>query len=498
MKLAIRADAFPAIGIGHLMRCLCIADVLRAKGHSIRFASRALPQHLQELIARRGHALTMLSLWETMPAGIWDADLQTRDANETAAALADAGELHWMIVDHYSLGPSWESGMRRLAPQIMVIDDLGRAHDCDVLLDQNFYRNAAQRYAGKVPAHCKVLLGPSHALLRPEFEQTARTVQPRDGDVRRILVFLGGMDTENWTGRVLNAIQALGRTDLALDVVIGQLHPARAAIESLCAAMPDAQCHVQTDRMPELFARADLAVGAGGGATWERCVLGVPTLALCIASNQREVLSEGSREGFVCVPDDATLSEEALTAHLRSLLANAGYRNLLSRKGMALVDGRGARRVAAELQNVGISMRRATSEDSPTIHAWRNDPGIRAVSRNSAEVTLAEHRRWFDATLRATDRDLLIGERDGEAMGVVRFDVTGDTAEVSIYLAPGRAGQGEGQALLESAERWLKSSRPQIKGVDAEVLAPNAASHRLFERCGYQPQSIRYHKRLFS
>lgn len=483
MKVVIRADASPAIGSGHVMRCLCLADVLRTRGASVRFVSRALPEQLAQMLIAHGHQMISLP-----------NDAAVDEALDAEQTLAACGPCDWFVVDHYALGAAWETALRGAA-RLFAIDDLARPHRCDLLLDQNFHPEPDRRYASHVPDDCTLLLGPRYALLRPEFAQARQRVEPRDGEVRRLLVFVGGMDTDNVTEMVLQAIALVDRADLAVDVVIGALHPARERVQARCAALPDARCHIQTCDMATLLADADLAIGAGGSATWERCALGVPTLGLCLADNQREVLFHGSRRGFLYAPDAAADDASALALHLRALLANSGLRHHLSRTGLDLVDARGAQRVAAALVAGGITMRRATRDDARHLHAWRNDPTVRAISRDPAEIRYADHERWLDGVLNSPSRHLLIGERDGTPAGVVRFDTSDAAAEVSIYLTPARIGQGEGAALLLAAEAWLKRERPHIRTLHAHVNVGNTPSQRLFERCGYDLRSTRYTKR---
>ena len=484
MNVVIRADASLSTGVGHVMRCLCLADELHARGASVRFVSRALPEHLVRMIVASGHQLVPLP---NDPA-VDEAD----DADQSRAAC---GHCDWIVVDHYALGTIWEtalSGMGRL----LAIDDLARPHRCDVLLDQNFHPEPDQRYAGRVPNDCTMLLGPRYALLRPEFARARQRVEQRDGEVRRLLVCLGGMDADNVTEKVLLAIALVDCVDLVIDVVIGASHPARERVQALCKALPDARCHIQTSDMATLLAEADLAIGAGGSATWERCALGVPTFGLCLADNQRGVMFHGSRRGFLYAPDVVAYDAPTLALHLRALLANSGLRQHLSRTGLDLVDARGAQRVAAALLAPVITMRRACLKDSQQLHAWRNDPAVRLVSRDPAEIHYEGHERWLEGVLNSPLRHLLIGERDGEPIGVVRFDASDASAEVSIYLAPGRIGQGEGATLLVAAEAWLRRERSHIRTLYAHVNAGNTSSKRLFERCGYNDRSTQYMKRI--
>ncbi|HMP56309.1 MAG TPA: GNAT family N-acetyltransferase, partial [Novosphingobium sp.] len=249
---------------------------------------------------------------------------------------------------------------------------------------------------------------------------------------------------------------------------------------------------------PKLMAAADLAIGAGGAATWERCALGLPTLAICLADNQRELLERASRAGLLYAVDSQAPDADELAGHIKALLASSGLRHHLSRNAAALVDGRGAHRVAAAMAAEAIVLRPAEAGDCQSLHGWRNHPAVRGVSRDAGEIALSDHQAWFSSVLQDETRDLLIGEVGGRPVGVVRFDRLGTDAEVSIYLVPQRMGQGAGPGLLLAAENWLKSSRRQVKMIKAVVLEGNAASLRLFERCGYARQSIHFSKRVSS
>lgn len=195
------------------------------------------------------------------------------------------------MVDSYALDHKWEKFLRPHVNKIMVIDDLAnRAHDCDLLLDQNYYRDIEHRYDGLLPLTCRKLLGPEYALLRPEFHQAKKNLRKRDGKIRRILVFFGGSDPSNETKKALQAIKLLNRPEIAVDVVVGAGNPHREEIKQICSEMPNTTYYCQVENMAELMAAADLAIGAGGVTTWERLYLELPTIAIAVAENQVETL----------------------------------------------------------------------------------------------------------------------------------------------------------------------------------------------------------------
>ena len=523
MKVAFRTDASGRIGTGHLARCLTLADALRAGGARVRFACRALDRELKALVLARGHELLELPAAgaAAVPAapqpdggharhgahahGVppvnathahWLGATEDEDAAATLAALSGDGPWDWLVVDHYALGARWETRLRACASRILAIDDLAdRRHDCDALLDQNLYADMHSRYDGLVPDGCIRLLGPRHALLRPGFAAARDGLRVRGDAVRRIVVFYGGVDAANLTTRALDALDAID-ADVAVDVVIGAMHPDRDAIVARCARRARTTCHVQASDMAALIAAADLGIGAAGVATWERCALGLPALAVAVADNQRALLRDAALAGLVLGPDIDPTDTDALALHLRALLGNAALRAHLSRRGLEAVDALGAGRVARLMLRPEVTIRPATGADGDDLLAWRNAPEVRRFSRSDRPIEGDEHRRWMAAMLAAPDRLLLIGHGAGEPVGVVRYDVAGDSAEVSIYLAPGRAGRGLGGALLIAAERWLAVHRPEVATVVAEVLVDNVVSQRLFTGCGFEQLACRYRKRI--
>jgi UDP-2,4-diacetamido-2,4,6-trideoxy-beta-L-altropyranose hydrolase len=509
VRIAFRVDASERIGSGHLVRCATLAQALKARGAEPLFLCRALPAAWGDWLDRQGlrrHDLGQASAArapqaDDPPHARWLGTDWETDAADTARALGSQG---WdsLVVDHYALDARWERALRGKTHRLIAIDDLAdRDHDVDALVDPNLYDDMTQRYTGRVPAAARQMLGPRFALLRPEFAAARQAVAARGDVVKRVLVFFGGVDSGNTTGRVLEALDVLrssGVAPFAVDAVIGALHPAREALRAFCAARADWQCHVQTDRMAELMSAADLAIGAGGGATWERCALGLPTLAVAQAENQVEQVATAARVGALCAPQLRDDSATAWRAPIEALWFDPIRRAQLSAAAAALVDGRGAERVAQFITRPTLTVRPATSADSSFVHAGRNAEAVRRVSRSPEPIAWDDHQRWYDAALADPRRALLIGCVGSELAGVLRYDLSADgrMAEISLYLAPGCGGQGLGPELLVAAEAWLRQERPGVQTLQAEVLAGNIASVHLFEQAGYAQRSQHFEKGL--
>lgn len=337
MKVVIRADASVEIGMGHVMRCLTLACHLKERGAEIWFMCVDMPGHLAAQI----DALGMEMIWLT-PAEALDLSVVRR-------AVASLAPFDLLILDSYGLDAAWESEIRSIAQTIMVIDDLGRPHNCDVLLDQNYPSPIHNLYAARTPADCELLFGPQYALLRPEFATLRATSlwRPRSM-VSRLLVFMGGSDPRNETSKVLRGIVGAKWMRVVVDVVIGTGNPYVRDIRAACADLPNATLHIQTSRMADLMAAADCAVGASGSTTWERCALGLPGLVTILADNQAPIAEAvAAAGGHQLLGWYDRLTPEDYTAALLALDVNK--LGSMSQAAARICDGRGAERVAARL-----------------------------------------------------------------------------------------------------------------------------------------------------
>lgn len=347
LRVAVRADAGPVLGSGHVMRCLTLAAALRQRGAQVHFICRGGAGHLGSRITAAGHGLTLLG--ETLAPG--------QDALLSRAALAQAWRgagCDLLLVDHYSLGAAWQQALRPACRHLAAIDDLAdRAQEVDLLLDQNLGRQMSD-YAGLLPPRAVRLIGPQFALLRPEFAAARSASLARRAHAgpgwRHLLVSLGGGDPHQGT---LQCLQALANCPLpagaVVTVVLGALAGSRPAIQALLPGLPFAtRLLVDVADMAGPLADADLAIGAAGGSAWERCCLGLPSLLLVLADNQRSGTQALTDAGAAL----SLGSVAGLAAHLPAALqqlALPGRLQAASSAAAAITDGQGAARVADAL-----------------------------------------------------------------------------------------------------------------------------------------------------
>ncbi|MCS6809460.1 MAG: UDP-2,4-diacetamido-2,4,6-trideoxy-beta-L-altropyranose hydrolase [Bacteroidota bacterium] len=361
IRVVIRTDAAVHIGSGHVMRCLTLANELRRCGAQVTFVTRNWEGNLQAYIVSQGYQCLVLprpnahahkeeehnnsyASWLGVPCEY--------DAEETLAILAQHGidAVDWCITDHYAIDARWHRIMRGCAAHIMVIDDIAnREHDCDVLLDQNLYDSPEARYEGRVPKDCLVLLGPTYALLRPEFREVRRRLGKRivrSGTVQRIVIFFGGSDPSNETSKAVRALHMLGHREIQVDVIVGVANPHRCEVEELCMHMPNMHFHCQVPNMADVMAQADLALGAGGSTTWERCCMGLPTIAMVIAENQAEMTETAARYGVQWnLGWSRNCGSEDIAVALQNIMHDNALLHHMSFRAQQLVDGYGVQRV---------------------------------------------------------------------------------------------------------------------------------------------------------
>lgn len=339
--MAIRVDASPAIGIGHLMRCLTLADAVRASGGSATFLTGPLPDAWGAMVRQRGHGLLESSA-DVASGG--DADVRW-----SAGHLARESP-QWLVVDNYRIGAAWESAVAPAGCRVMVIDDLAdRRHACDVLLDQNLIPEQHARHHALVPARCRLLFGPAYALLRPEYAERRTAVVRESREIRRVLVFFGGSDPARLTERALEALSDPACASWQVDVVCGADPDRRSAIETLARARARTMVWGPRDHLADLMAGADASLGAGGSTTWERMCLGVASIVVTVADNQVPLAAALAQDNLIVLLGPAErVTREEMRRALLLLAAGQGWPDV--QRGMSLSDGRGVERVMAVLQ----------------------------------------------------------------------------------------------------------------------------------------------------
>ncbi len=366
MKAVFRVDAANHIGIGHVMRCLTLANALQARSIEAHFVCREHPGHMAERLCAEGYSLDLLApptqpivqqpdLAHLPPHAAWLGESWEVDLAQTREALGD-NQFDWLVVDHYALDNRWEQGMRDLARHIMVVDDLAdRPHDCDVLLDQTLGCRP-EVYSPLVPANCEFLTGAQYALLRPEFARLRSYSLKRRANAKleHVSISLGGGDQHNVTGKVLAALKDCPlSTNCRVTVVMGAEAAWLKVVQKQALEMPwPTQVKVNVLDMAQLMADSDLAIGAAGSTSWERCCLGLPTLMVVVAANQQNIAEVLAAEKAVMLLGESTGLAPNLRTAFENLNLSPTKLTALSQRARNITDGQGVETVMRYLEPI--------------------------------------------------------------------------------------------------------------------------------------------------
>jgi UDP-2,4-diacetamido-2,4,6-trideoxy-beta-L-altropyranose hydrolase len=318
------------------MRCLTLAGELKRGGAEVRFAVNSDACRFVPSLEQAGYAVATVATMADTPA--WPDRMDA------------------IVCDSYELNSNVERTLRSHASRIVVIDDLAdRPHDCDALIDSSWGRSITD-YRDLVPAGTLVLTGPRYAPLRSEFAASRHAALIRRSTgaaVARVLVSMGLTDVGGITARIVTGLLATpvqARLQAQLDVVIGSLAESRDALEALAHNDRRVRLHIDPPDMARLMTNADLAIGAGGTTTWERCCLGLPTVLVVLADNQRPGAVALERAGAAkIVPAAADANLRTIASLAVGLADNTRARTAMAAAAAAIVDGKGVERVCQSI-----------------------------------------------------------------------------------------------------------------------------------------------------
>ena len=491
MHVGLRVDANSTVGTGHLHRCLNIAAELSMHGHDVTLISgrhseiSKSDRHPPDLrTATLDSSISTFSsgdgLSPTPPAEITD------DAELTAVTLARS-DIDTVIVDHYSITDTWVSCVKeRTGCRVMVIDDVARAWpSADILLDSAL--GSSERYA-HLATNSVALLGPSYVPLNQKYKAFADR-EIIDSSILKLMVFFGGVDAPNATGRVLAELSSATDRELRIRVVVGSQNPNRADLvqrfqgENVEFAEP-------ADSMFAHLIGSDIALGAGGTATWERLCVGIPSISIAIAENQVKLSQELGVRG--CLRFLGRLDETPSGSIREAVDALASDRlacEAMSLKGRTLVDGYGTARIRESLSPSSMehySLRDVREADCLTLFRWVNDPVARRASLHTAEVDWKAHRRWFLGLLGNPNRVVFIAEVHGTPVGQIRMERINGRVRLSYSVDPTQRGRGVGRWLVEHGVRRIRQR--WTEPILAEVRIENEPSLRIFRVLGFREE----------
>jgi len=463
------------MGTGHVMRCLALAQAWQDTGGDVVFAMAETTPAIEQRLAR-----------ERCEVVGWDASPGGEEDSHRLTDLARARSAQWIVVDGYQFNSEFQYRVKKAGLKLVFVDDTGSCgpYLADFVLNQNPHAESMEY--SKREAYTRLLPGSAFALLRREFSPWRGWKREIPTVARKVLVTLGGSDPKNLTSQVVRTLFEFAG-ELEVTVVVGGSNP---HLDSICSTVARFQGSAKLVRdaasMPELLSWADLAIAGAGSVCTEICLLGLPAILIDTVANQTPVAQALDRLGAAvhvsCTPD----LQDRLEPAVRQLQTSPEVRSRLSTKSQSLVDGYGAQRVVAAMRGTELKLRPVDSGDCSLLWQWTNESKVRSASFSQEPVPWERHVQWFQSKLADRNAHLLVATDSASApVGIVRFQVEGTRAIVSISIDENSRGKGYGHAILTKAVREFFQSTA-VAVVEAYVRPENEASLRLFGSAGFE------------
>jgi UDP-2,4-diacetamido-2,4,6-trideoxy-beta-L-altropyranose hydrolase len=482
--LLLRADADSARGVGHVMRCLALAESWFRQGGQVTLLSSRLNPALRQRA-------------ETLGIGIAEIPKpypDSTDLHRTFSALEmvsyESTELPWVVLDGYHFDTVYQTLLRSAGCRLAVIDDTAHLprYDADIILN---HAVNAQSLAYTCSSDTMLLLGTQFGLLRHEFERWHGLEKDCPEVARKIMITLGGSDPDNVTLKIIQASEQISAPDLEVRVVVGPLNPHLEELERAIASMSSRfRLEADVKDITPLMAWADLAVAAGGITSWELAFMKVPALLIALAENQSGVaaaIDEFGAARALGFPWD--VCREQIADAVQDLMHDKTARQRMSENGRILVDGKGVDRVLRVMlqgaSDTRLQLRTASQEDALLLWQWANDAETLRNSFYSGPISWAAHRVWYAERIASPDTRFWILESQKVPVGQIRYDrADANTARINFSVAPAYRGKRFGTQLLRlSAD--IAGRELGVRTVEGITFAENSASNHALIKAGF-------------
>jgi len=500
MKVVFRVDASLEMGTGHVMRCLTLAQVLKENGANVEFICREHEGNLIDKIRSSGFNTYGLEVSEQTKVDAklahyhWLGVTQEQDAHD-CVNLLETEKPDWLIVDHYALDEQWEKILKPYYKKLMVIDDLAdRKHQCDVLLDQTFGRQQ-EDYSAFTPKDCQLLLGSQYALLRPEFAKwrpysLERRSYPK---FEKLLINMGGVDVDNITESILDELKRCNLPDdLKIIVVMGSLAPRLESVKSKAITLPyKTEIKVDVGNMAEIMANSDVAIGAAGSTTWERCCLGLPTIQIVTANNQQFLAEILARHNVVKL---ARKTKDIVYLLEKSSKWMKGASGLAEE----VCHGMGGYKVFNRMTDYKTTFKKfgevnlynyvnLNESDKIFILNMRNHSEVRKWMHNQDKISEKDHFEFINNLEGDIKKRYFLVKQEDSVIGSINFSEIDlfNSVEFGIYTNPFLQLKGTGK-LLESVASQYAYIELGVKKIKLEVYSDNDRAIRFYNKCGFE------------
>jgi len=336
IKIAVRADGNDRIGMGHIMRCMALAEELQKHTAEIMFFTRSNKEVIEK-IHQKGFQTALIK-----SSGL------SQEVKEIEA-LISRYSINVVITDSYDITEKYLDEIKKNVLLLVTIDDLNQAvFPSDIVINGNLYAEELH-YRSKYGS-TKFLLGPRFVLMRSEFlDVPERKIR---SEVKNVLVTVGGSDGYNLTPQILKTMDTILQ-QLKITVVIGPHFLNTGEIREIASQVHhEVVVKENVNYMKDLMLDCDLAITAGGTTLYELAVTGTPAVVILQAENQIMGAEKLNDKGVIINLGLGNKDfSEPLKKSVASLINDYKMRKKMSCRGQLLVDAQGCRRCTREIMD---------------------------------------------------------------------------------------------------------------------------------------------------
>jgi UDP-2,4-diacetamido-2,4,6-trideoxy-beta-L-altropyranose hydrolase len=474
-KLYIRADGNSQIGLGHLIRCFALANMVK-ENFDVTFVCKDIPVQTQTEFEK---------LFSVKKINSEKDFLDSLETNDT------------VLLDGYNFDTNYQNEIKNNTCGLVCIDDLHDKKFVSDLIINHAPGIKAENYNAAL--YTQFALGTEYALLRPEFIQQA-AVEIKIDKIEKVFICFGGADANSLTDKVLKQVLKFSEFKKII-IVTGAGYLFKDELESFIKSDSRIEHYhsIDSKKMCELMSGSDLAIVPSSGILLEALACGCKVISGMTADNQKYVYSNYLQTNAFL--DAGKFEDENVLREINEAIKNPSSNN-------KIVDGKSKERLSKLFNQLvlksSVILTKAGTNDLETTFEWAANPVVRAFSFSQHTITLDEHSNWFTKKIKDDNCLYLIAEMNGEKIGSIRFDIDNNTAIISYLIAPKYHGKGLGLIILTNGLSYLqkeieKNSLP-VKNVIGYVMEENIPSVKAFERLGFkktiEEDKIKYEKEV--
>ncbi|OQY09322.1 MAG: UDP-2,4-diacetamido-2,4,6-trideoxy-beta-L-altropyranose hydrolase [Fusobacteriia bacterium 4572_132] len=449
-EILILTEGGRKIGYGHIIRCSALYDGLQKRGFDVKFIING-DDEVKKVLINKNYKI---------------ADWRNEKHLDSLFL-----ENKIIIIDSYLVSQKIYDYISKESRLVVYVDDNKRLnYKNGIVINYGIYAKELEYEILKF----KKLLGTTYSILREPFLECR--VKNIKKEINNILITLGGSDVLNLTPKILKILNKKYE-NIKKDVIVGNGFNNIEEIQLIKDDKIKLFYNLNAQEMKEKMGKADLVISTGGSTLYELIAVGVPTIAIRVAENQKRNIEYFKKEGIIIGMNDF---EKKILLEKIEEIKNIEIRKKMSKKGQEKIDGFGVKRIVDVIEKNNFSLRRATIKDIKKVYELSNANYVREYSTNKEKIKWNDHIIWYNDVLENQKKILYIVEVKGEFVGQVRFDLSEIENVISISLSEKIRGKGMGKWIIDRALMRLEKEE-RIKKVTAYILEDNVVSKKVFE-----------------